>query len=158
MNHAVGMPQTQQLEDRGREANSDGHGEEDIDYLDNKNDKEETDKIEIEETDKIEVSRENIICHSDQTPQGSESMNTTAWTGHNKKSMVGEVQDQLVRCPHCARYCRGKHVLKSHIENVHMEKPLEQWEQCLFCSRKCKTRRYLTMHILRVHRIRQRRK
>jgi Pyruvate/2-oxoacid:ferredoxin oxidoreductase delta subunit len=150
MNHAIGMPWTQQLVDSGREANSDGHGEEDIGCLDNRSD--------VEETDKIEISRENITCHTDQTPHNSENVNSTAWTGRYEKSAVGEVQDQLVKCPHCARHCRGKHVLKSHIENVHMEKPLDQWEQCLFCSRKCKTRRYLTMHILRVHRIRQRRK
>jgi Pyruvate/2-oxoacid:ferredoxin oxidoreductase delta subunit len=150
MNHAIGMPWTQQLVDSGMEANNDGHGEEDVGCSDNRSD--------TEETDKAEISRQNITCHTDQTPHSSENVNGTAWTGHYKKSVVGEVQDQLVKCPHCARHCRGKHVLKSHIENVHMEKPLDQWEQCLFCGRKCKTRRYLTMHILRVHRIRQRRK
>lgn len=144
MNHAIGMPWTQQLVDNGREAKIDEHGEED--------------RSDTEEKDKIEISGEDMTCHIDQTPHSSENVNSTAWTDHYNKSMVGEVQDQLVKCPHCARHCRGKHVLKSHIENVHVQKPLDQWEQCLFCNRKCKTRRYLTMHILRVHRIRQRRR
>ena len=58
-------------------------------------------------------------------------------------------------CPVCGKVLTSRGNMKKHVENVHYERPIEEWEPCTECDRRFKTRNLLLIHLVQKHGIYQ---
>ena len=59
-------------------------------------------------------------------------------------------------CPICNKEFSSPGNMKLHVDNIHSERPIEEWVECEVCKTKLKTRHLLLKHLIRKHQIYQR--